>query len=91
VLGQMFPVDAGKHHETLRRHALKVGEMLRDRIAIRPEAAASAIVVTLDSTFIAAVRTASGIWRCGSAMLKRRPVAARFSAPSPKPIPTSER
>jgi len=52
VLGQMFPVDAGTHHETLRRHTLKVGEMLRDRIAIRPEAAAAAIVVTLDSTFI---------------------------------------
>ncbi len=52
VLGQMFPVDAGAHHETLRRHTLKVGEMLRDRIAIRPEAAAAAIVMTLDSTFI---------------------------------------
>jgi len=52
VLGQIFPVDAGTHHETLRRHTLKVGEMLWDRIVIRPEAAASAIVVTLDSTFI---------------------------------------
>ncbi len=52
VLEQMFPVDAGAHHETLRRHTLKVGEMLRDRIAIRPEAAAAAIVVTLESTFI---------------------------------------
>ncbi len=52
VLAQMFPVDAGTHHETLRRQTLKVGEMLRGRIAIRPEAAASAIVVTLDSTFI---------------------------------------
>ena len=52
VLVQMFPVDAGKHHATMRRRTLKVGEMLRDRIAIRPEAAASAIVVTLDSTFI---------------------------------------
>jgi len=51
VLEQMFPVDAGTRHETLRRHTLKVGETLRDRIAIRPEAAA-AIVVTLDSTFI---------------------------------------
>jgi len=51
VLEQMFPVDAGTHHETLRRHTLKVGETLRDRIAIRPEAA-SAIVVTLNSTFI---------------------------------------
>ncbi len=52
VLGQMFPVDAGTHHETLRRHALKVGEALGDYVATRPEAAASAIVVTLDSTFV---------------------------------------
>ncbi len=52
VLGQMFPVDAGEHHETLRRRALKVGESLGEGSAIRPETAASAIVVTLDSTFI---------------------------------------
>jgi len=52
VLGQMFPVDAGAHHETLRRHTLKVGEALGECAAIRPETAASAIVVTLDSTFI---------------------------------------
>ena len=52
VLAQMFPVDAGKHHEILRRHTLKVGEALGECAAIRPEAAASAIVVTLDSTFI---------------------------------------
>ncbi len=51
VLGQMFPVDAGTHHETLRRHALKVGEALGHYVATRPETAASAIVVTLDSTF----------------------------------------
>ena len=52
VLAQMFPVDAGKHHQTLRRHTLKVGDALGECAAIRPEAAASAIVVTLDSTFI---------------------------------------
>jgi len=52
VLGQMFPVDAGEHHETVRRHTLKVGEALGECAAIRPETAASAIVVTLDSTFI---------------------------------------
>ncbi len=52
VLAQMFPVDAGTHHETLRRHTLKVGEALGEGAAIRPETAASAIVVTLDSTFI---------------------------------------
>ncbi len=52
VLGQMFQVDAGKHHETLRRHTLKVGKALSECAAIRPETAASAIVMTLDSTFI---------------------------------------
>ncbi len=52
VLEQMFPVDAGAHHETLRRHTLRVGEALGEGAAIRPETAASAIVVTLDSTFI---------------------------------------
>ncbi len=52
LLEQVFPVDAGKHHATLRRHTLKVGEALGECAALRPEAAASAIVVTLDSTFI---------------------------------------
>jgi len=52
VLGQMFPVDAGAHHETLRRHALKVGEALGECATIRPDTAASAIMVTLDATFI---------------------------------------
>ena len=36
----------------MRRHTLKVGEALGEGAAIRPEAAASAVVVTLDSTFI---------------------------------------
>jgi len=52
VLGQRFPVDAGRHHATLRRHTLKVGETLGESTAIRPETTASTIVVTLDSTFI---------------------------------------
>ncbi len=52
VLGQMFVVDAGMHHETLRRHTLKVGEALGDYVATRPETAVSAIVATLDSTVI---------------------------------------
>jgi len=52
LLEQMFPVDAGKHHATLRRHILKVGEALGDYVATRPETAAVAIAVTLDSTFI---------------------------------------
>jgi len=52
LLKQMFLVDAGKHHATLRRHALKIGEALGECAAVRPETAASAIVVTLNSTFI---------------------------------------
>ncbi len=52
LLEQMFPLDAGAHHETLRRHTLEVGQALGEGAAIRPETAASAIVVTLDSTFI---------------------------------------
>ncbi len=52
LLEQLFPVEAGKHHETLRRHTLKVGEALGDYVATRPETAASTIAVTLDSTFI---------------------------------------
>ena len=52
LLGQLFPVDAGKHHETMRRHALRVGKALGPCATIKPETAASAIAVTLDSTFI---------------------------------------
>jgi hypothetical protein len=36
VLEQMFPVDAGKSHETLRTHTLKLGERLQDRTVIAP-------------------------------------------------------
>jgi hypothetical protein len=52
LLMQMFPVDAGTNPETLRRHTLKTGAALGDRATTRPDTAASAIVVTLDGTFI---------------------------------------
>jgi hypothetical protein len=52
MLEQMFPVDAGKDPETLRRHTLRAGESLRNCPPDRPGTAASAIVVSLDSTFI---------------------------------------
>jgi len=48
LLAQMFPVDAAKRPETLRRHALKIGADLRDQPAVRPDPAAPAITVTLD-------------------------------------------
>jgi hypothetical protein len=52
VMAQMFPVDAGNNPETLRCHTLTIGAELRDQAAVQPDTMASAIAVTLDSTFI---------------------------------------
>jgi hypothetical protein len=52
MLVQMLPLDAGKSHETLRRHTLRTGEELRNSATPRLETAASAIDTSLDSTFI---------------------------------------
>jgi hypothetical protein len=52
VLEQMLPVDAGANHETLRSDTLKMGEQLQDRAVIKPTIAATAIAISVDSTFI---------------------------------------
>jgi hypothetical protein len=54
VLAHLLPVAAGTSPETFRGHTLKLGEELRDAAAVRPAAAApaSAIAISLDSTFI---------------------------------------
>ena len=52
VLQQMFPVDAGKDPQTLRRPTLRTGEALRNCPPAKPGTAAPAIMVSLDSTFI---------------------------------------
>jgi len=52
LLEHMFPVDAGIDPRTLRRHTLKAGAALAGRAAVKPPAAAPAITVTVDSTFI---------------------------------------
>jgi hypothetical protein len=52
VLTHLLPVDAGTSPETLRGHTLKIGERLREAPAVKPATAASAITVTVDSTFI---------------------------------------
>ena len=52
LLAQMFPVDAGTDPETLRRHTLKTGKALGECAATRSGTVASAVVITLDSTFI---------------------------------------
>ncbi len=58
VLAHLLPVSAGTSHETLRCRTLKLGEQLRRAAAGTPEQAmvaaapASAITLSLDSTFI---------------------------------------
>jgi hypothetical protein len=52
MLAHLLPVEVGTSPETLRGHTLKIGEQLRDAAVIKPAVAASAITVTLDSTFI---------------------------------------
>jgi hypothetical protein len=52
VIEQMLPIDAGKCHETLRHHTLKLGEQLQDRAVVKAATAAAAIAISLDSTFI---------------------------------------
>src|ERR1700760_2389192 len=52
VLAQMLPIDAGKDHETLRRHTLALGEQLQHRPVIAPPTPAAAISLSVDPTFI---------------------------------------
>jgi hypothetical protein len=52
VLEQLFPIDAGNDHETLRRHTLALGEQLRQRPVIAPATPSAAISISVDSTFI---------------------------------------
>jgi hypothetical protein len=52
VLLHLLPISAGKSPETLRSHTLQIGKKLGDAATKKPPAAASAITVSLDSTFI---------------------------------------
>lgn len=52
VLRHLLPVDGGMVPETLRSHTLRLGEQLGQAGAIGPAAAASAVAVSLDGTFI---------------------------------------
>jgi hypothetical protein len=52
LLEHLLPVGAGTSPKTLRGHTLKGGEQLRDVATVAPGAGASAITVTVDSTFI---------------------------------------
>jgi len=63
LLEHLFPVDAGIDPRTLRRHTLKAGAALADRAAVRPPAAAPAITITVDSTFIRVWFTFGAAWQ----------------------------
>jgi hypothetical protein len=52
VLLHLLPISAGKSPETLRSHTLRVGKQLGNAAAEQPPAVASAVTVSLDSTFI---------------------------------------
>src|ERR1700693_505100 len=52
VMQHLLPIDAGTSPETLRSHTLQVGKRLGDAAGEKPPAAAPAITISLDSTFI---------------------------------------
>jgi len=53
VLQHLLPIDAGRSPETLRHHTLRIGAQLGAATADQPTAAAAAaITVSVDSTFI---------------------------------------
>jgi len=52
LLQHVLPIDAGTSPETLRSHTLQVGKRLGDAAAEKPPIAATAITISLDSTFI---------------------------------------
>jgi len=52
VLRRLLPVESGKSHETLRCQTLKAGLQLHEATRPQPATAASAITVSVDSTFV---------------------------------------
>src|SRR5947209_5259786 len=52
VLEHLLPVAAGTTHETLRAHTLKLGADLVDTAAAEPAAEATAVTLSVDSTYI---------------------------------------
>ena len=81
VLRQVFPVDAGADPETLRRHTFKIAAALPAQVRMKsPPTGAEAIVVTWIQLSFGVARPASGSWRFGSAMSRRRPDGGRSSA-----------
>ena len=85
----MLPIDAGKSPETLRGHTLRVGEQLGDAAADQPAAAATAITVTLDSTFIRSREDGERHFEVRVGNVETAEEDDRCSAQSRRPTPTS--
>jgi hypothetical protein len=90
VLKQMFPVDAGRVPESLHRHALKIGEVLRNDAVVGPETTTSTIVVTLDSTFIRSCEDDERHLEVRVGNVETEAGGRQFSAPLPKPTQISK-
>ena len=52
LLQHVLPIDAGTSPETLRSHTLQVGKRLGDAAAEKPPITATAITISLGSTFV---------------------------------------
>jgi hypothetical protein len=52
VLQHLLPIDAGTSPETFRSHTLQIGKRLGDAATDKPPAAAAAITISVDSTFV---------------------------------------
>jgi hypothetical protein len=88
VLQHLLPIDVGTSPETLRSHTLLVGKQIGDAAADKSPAAA-AITISLDSTFIRGRDDGERHLEVRVGTSRRLTAAARFSAPSPGPRPTS--
>jgi hypothetical protein len=91
VMQHLLPIDAGRSPETLRSHTLQVGKRLGDAAAEKPQAAATAITISLDSTFIRSREDGERHLEVRVGNVETLVVGARFLAPSPRPKPTSPR
>src|SRR3982750_1921723 len=90
LLEHLLPVAAGTSPETLRGHTLEVGEHLRDAATIAPPAAAApALALSLDSTFIPSREAGERHLEVRTATSRRPTEAGACSAPWRGPRPTS--
>jgi hypothetical protein len=91
VLEQLLPVDAGVDPETLYACTLKAGAALVDTAATDPAVAASAITLTLDSTFIRSCEDSQRHLEVRPGNVETSDGGRQVSLPWQRPIPRSKR